>query len=37
VSWAPLLFGILLLGLFPRLVLGTTNEAVSALTKVFGG
>jgi NADH-quinone oxidoreductase subunit M len=37
VSWAPLLFGILLLGIFPRLVLGTTNEAVTALTKVFGG
>jgi NADH-quinone oxidoreductase subunit M len=37
VSWAPLLFGILLLGVFPRLVLGTTNEAVSALTKIFGG
>jgi NADH-quinone oxidoreductase subunit M len=37
VSWAPLLFGILLLGLFPRLVLGTTNEAVTALTKIFGG
>jgi NADH-quinone oxidoreductase subunit M len=37
VSWAPLLFGILLLGIFPRLVLGTTNEAVTALTKIFGG
>jgi NADH-quinone oxidoreductase subunit M len=37
VSWAPLLVGILLLGIFPRLVLGTTNEAVTALTKVFGG
>jgi NADH-quinone oxidoreductase subunit M len=37
VSWAPLLFGILLLGVFPRLVLGTTNEAVTALTKIFGG
>ena len=37
VSWAPLLFGILLLGVFPRLILGTTNEAVTALTKIFGG
>jgi NADH-quinone oxidoreductase subunit M len=37
VSWAPLLVGILVLGLFPRIVLGTTNEAVSALVKAFGG
>lgn len=36
-AWAPLLAGILLLGLFPRLVFGTTNEAVAALVKVFGG
>jgi NADH-quinone oxidoreductase subunit M len=36
-SWAPLLIGIVFLGLFPRIVLGTTNEAVTALTKVFGG
>jgi NADH-quinone oxidoreductase subunit M len=37
VSWAPLLVGIVFLGLFPRIVLGTTNEAVTALTKIFGG
>src|SRR5206468_4961528 len=37
VSWTPLLVGILFLGLFPRIVLGTTNEAVSALVKAFGG
>jgi NADH-quinone oxidoreductase subunit M len=36
-AWAPLLAGILLLGLFPRLVFGTTNEAVAALVKIFGG
>jgi NADH-quinone oxidoreductase subunit M len=36
-AWAPLLIGILLLGIFPRLVFGTTNEAVSALAKLFGG
>jgi NADH-quinone oxidoreductase subunit M len=37
VSWAPLLVGIVFLGLYPRIVLGTTNEAVTALTKIFGG
>jgi NADH-quinone oxidoreductase subunit M len=36
-SWAPLLAGIVILGVFPRIVLGTTNEAVTALTKIFGG
>ncbi len=35
-SWAPLLAGILFLGLFPRVILGTTSEAVSALIRVFG-
>jgi NADH-quinone oxidoreductase subunit M len=35
VSWAPLLAGILVLGLFPRLVLGVTNEAVDALTRLL--
>jgi NADH-quinone oxidoreductase subunit M len=37
VSWLPLLAFILLLGLFPRLLLGTTTEAVQALVRVFGG
>jgi len=37
ISWAPLLVGILALGLFPRLVFGVTNEAVAALASVFGG
>jgi NADH:ubiquinone oxidoreductase subunit 4 (subunit M) len=37
VAWAPLLAGILLLGLYPRLVFGTTNEAVAALVSIFGG
>ncbi|MGH2663079.1 MAG: complex I subunit 4 family protein [Actinomycetota bacterium] len=32
VSWAPLLVGILVLGVFPRIVLGVTDEAVGALT-----
>ncbi len=36
VAWAPLLVGILLLGVFPRLVFGTTNEAVTALAHLFG-
>ena len=35
-AWAPLLIGILLLGLFPRVVFGTTNEAVTALAHLFG-
>jgi NADH-quinone oxidoreductase subunit M len=34
-AWAPLLAGIVVLGLFPRLVLGVSNEAVSALARVF--
>jgi NADH-quinone oxidoreductase subunit M len=37
VAWAPLLFGILLLGLFPRLVLGVTEEAVSEVVGLFAG
>jgi NADH-quinone oxidoreductase subunit M len=37
ISWAPLLVGILALGLFPRLVFGVTNDAVAALASVFGG
>jgi NADH-quinone oxidoreductase subunit M len=35
-AWAPLLVGILLLGVFPRLVFGTTNDAVTALSHIFG-
>jgi NADH-quinone oxidoreductase subunit M len=34
-SWAPLLVGILLLGLFPRLILGVTTEAVGTLVRLF--
>ncbi len=37
VAWAPLLAGILVLGLFPGLVFGVTNDAVTALVKIFGG
>ena len=36
-AWAPLLVGILFLGLFPRIVFGTTNDAVAALARVFTG
>jgi NADH-quinone oxidoreductase subunit M len=36
-AWAPLLVGILFLGLFPRVVFGTTNDAVSAVAKLFTG
>ncbi len=32
ISWAPLLLGILVLGVFPRIILGVTDEAVGALT-----
>jgi NADH-quinone oxidoreductase subunit M len=35
VAWAPLLVGIIILGLFPRLVLGTTDDAVSALVRLI--
>ncbi|MEX1046288.1 MAG: NADH-quinone oxidoreductase subunit M [Actinomycetota bacterium] len=35
VSWAPLLFGILVLGIFPRLLFGVTNEAVARLFAIF--
>jgi NADH-quinone oxidoreductase subunit M len=37
VAWTPLLAGILLLGLFPGLVFGVTNDPVTALVKIFGG
>ncbi len=37
VSWVPLLVGIVFLGLFPRIVFGTTSEAVAALARLLGG
>ncbi|CAN5266408.1 NADH-quinone oxidoreductase subunit M [soil metagenome] len=36
-AWAPLLVAILALGVFPRLILGTTQEAVEGILRVFGG
>ncbi|MFN2591078.1 MAG: NuoM family protein, partial [Actinomycetota bacterium] len=36
-SWWPLLVAILFLGVFPRLVFGTTNEAVEGLARIFTG
>jgi NADH-quinone oxidoreductase subunit M len=36
VSWSPLIAGIVVLGLFPGLVFGMTNDAVSSLMRVFG-
>jgi NADH-quinone oxidoreductase subunit M len=35
VAWAPLLVGILALGIFPRIVFGVTSEAVGALVKLL--
>ncbi len=35
VSWLPLLAATLILGLFPKLILGVTNEAVSSLFSLF--
>jgi NADH-quinone oxidoreductase subunit M len=35
VAWAPLLFGIILLGLVPKLITGATNDAVTALVRIF--
>jgi len=37
VSWVPLLLAIVALGVFPRLILGVTDGAVSGLMKLFGG
>ena len=37
VSWMPLLLAIVALGVFPRLILGVTDGAVSGLMKLFGG
>jgi NADH-quinone oxidoreductase subunit M len=36
VAWMPLLVGIVLLGLYPRLVFGTTSEAVQGLLRLVG-
>jgi NADH-quinone oxidoreductase subunit M len=36
-AWAPLLVGIVVLGLFPRLVFGATNDAVSSIIHFFSG
>jgi NADH-quinone oxidoreductase subunit M len=35
-SWIPLLIAILVLGIFPRLVFGVTDNAVSSLMSLFG-
>ena len=37
ISWTPLLVLILALGVYPRLVFGMTDNAVSALLALFGG
>jgi NADH-quinone oxidoreductase subunit M len=37
VSWVPLLVGVVALGVFPRLVLGVTQEPVEAILHLFGG
>jgi NADH-quinone oxidoreductase subunit M len=37
VSWAPLLVGVVALGIFPRLILGVTQEPVDAILHLFGG
>ncbi len=36
-TWAPLLAGIVVLGLYPALVFGATNDAVSAIVRFFTG
>jgi NADH-quinone oxidoreductase subunit M len=37
-AWAPLVIGIIAIGIYPKLVFGATNEAViGLLTKAFGG
>jgi NADH-quinone oxidoreductase subunit M len=37
ISWAPLIAGIVVLGLIPGLLFGVTNDAVTNLMRVFGG
>jgi NADH:ubiquinone oxidoreductase subunit 4 (subunit M) len=36
VSWAPLLVGIVLLGVFPRIVFGVSDAAVNGIMHIFG-
>jgi NADH-quinone oxidoreductase subunit M len=36
VSWTPLIAGIVVLGLFPGIVFGMSNDAVTGLMRVFG-
>jgi NADH:ubiquinone oxidoreductase subunit 4 (subunit M) len=36
-AWVPLLLLIFVLGLFPRLIFGMTDEGVRTLTSFFGG
>ena len=35
--WIAIWYGILFLGLFPRIVFGTTNDAVASLARLFTG
>jgi NADH-quinone oxidoreductase subunit M len=35
-AWVPLLIGIIVLGLYPRLVFGVTDDAVSGVLRIFG-
>jgi NADH-quinone oxidoreductase subunit M len=37
VSWTPLLVATVVLGIFPRIVLGVTQEPVDAILHLFGG
>lgn len=37
IAWAPLLILIFVLGVYPRLIMDTTNSSVIKLTEVFGG
>jgi NADH-quinone oxidoreductase subunit M len=37
ISWVPLLFAIVALGVFPRLLLGVTDGAVESLMSLFAG
>jgi NADH-quinone oxidoreductase subunit M len=37
VAWIPLLMGIVVLGLYPRIIFGVTDEAVRGLMSVLGG
>jgi len=36
-AWIPLLFAIVVLGLYPRLIFGVTDQAVHGLMSVLGG